>query len=127
MWLPQYRIARFIITRIVKLVGADVSLSLIFKSLLSSLPGLILSFGVLPVFGVLWRLGRYASNGVPFAMLPLHTLDVLNKYNPLIVKTVLDSISPYWDTCLFGIKGNKILFRTLTASPQAAGGGIIFS
>jgi len=109
IWVPQYRIARFVITRIVKFMGADASFHLIFKAIFLNLPSLIFTFGVIPVLRVIYQLSRYATKGIKFEDLPLNTALFLSKYNPIIIRTILDAISPYWNTCL----KNPVLFKSL--------------
>jgi hypothetical protein len=52
---------------------------------------------------------KYKLKDIKFEKIPLAMGLLLNRYNPIIVKTLLDAISPYWDTCL----KNPILFKIL--------------
>jgi hypothetical protein len=62
---------------------------------------------MIPVSIGLWHLYKFLKLGLKVKEFPLL---VINKLNPLFVKTLTETIDPYWDLCL---KTNKPLFINL--------------
>jgi hypothetical protein len=102
---PHFIIARFIIKNLIKFMGGDSTFLRIFKSLFSIVQPLILTAGVIPTMSVLLRLRSFLIKGLTISTLPL----LLNNYNPVVVRNILEVVSPDWDKCL----KNATLFKNL--------------
>lgn len=92
-------------------MGGDSTFIRIFKALFSIIPSLIMTVGVIPTMSVLLKLRTYLMRGITFPDLRL----LLNNYNPVVVRNILDVISPDWDKCLKNVTLFKNLFNVYLA------------
>jgi hypothetical protein len=106
IYLPKYRFAAIIMKKVVKFLGVDKAFYLIFKTIFAQIPMLMVSYGIIPVFKVLWQINKLILKEVKFSSI---SRALFENYNPVIVKTIMDALSPHWDICL----KNPTLFKTL--------------
>jgi hypothetical protein len=105
--MTPFILSRFILLKIIQFVKPDTVFHILFNNLFSSIPFLIRNLGMIPVSIGLWHLYKFLKLGLKVKEFPVL---VLNKLNPIFVKTITDNIFPYWDLCL---KTNTPLFTNL--------------
>jgi len=104
--MPHFIISRMIILKLIRFIKADTAFYTLFKSVFSFLPPLIKNVGIIPVAVAMWNISTFISKSLKLKDFPL---EVLNKLNPLVVKTIIEAIAPNWDTCI----KNSGLFKNL--------------
>lgn len=105
--MSHFILSRFILLKIIQFIKVDTVFHILFKSMFSNIPFLIRNLGIIPVTMGIWHLYKFLILGLKVKEFPLL---ILNKLNPIFVKTITESIAPYWDICL---KTNKPLFINL--------------
>ena len=105
--MTPFILSRFVLLKIIQFIKPDTVFHILFNNLFSSIPFLIRNIGMIPVSIGLWHLYKFLKLGLKVKEFPLL---VINKLNPLFVKTLTESINPYWDLCL---KTNTPLFINL--------------
>ena len=100
-------LSRFIVLKILKFFKADTAFLHIFKAIFSFLPPLIKNVGIIPVSIGVIHIHRFLRQGLTINKFPS---EILEKINPVVLKTLFEAISPHWDICL---KKNFPLFKNI--------------
>lgn len=97
-----------IILKLIKFIKADSAFYTLFRAIFTFLPTLIKNVGIVPVAYGIFNVYTFLNKGLKLKDFPQ---EVLNKLNPLVVKTILEAITPDWDSCIKKAPLFKNLFK----------------
>jgi len=106
--MSHFRIARFLVLQLIKFINADTAFYTLFKAIFSFIPGLVRNVGIIPVASGVLSLYSFLKKGLLLQKFPT---EVLDKLNPVVVKTLMEAISPHWNTCIKNTALFKNIFR----------------
>jgi hypothetical protein len=105
IFTPTYRIANFIVKRLISAFGLNIAFYKLFTSLFQISGNLILSVGIFPFIRVLFTIFKCIYNKNSLTVLT----NILQRYNPIIVSKILEIIQPFWNICI----KNHVAFKNL--------------
>jgi hypothetical protein len=106
IYLPTFKIANFIIKRLVQAFGLNVAFYKLFAALFQTSGTLILTVGVIPTFRVIFSIFKCVYKRSNLTVLT----NLLQRYNPIVVSKILEIIQPFWNICMKNPKAFKNLF-----------------
>jgi len=106
IYLPTFRIANFLIKRLVQAFRLNAVFYKLFASLFQTSGTLILTVGVIPTFRVIFSVFKCVYRRSSLTVLNT----ILQRYNPIVVSKILEIIQPVWNICMKNPKSFKNLF-----------------
>ena len=93
--MPHFIISRMIVLKLIKFIKADSAFYTLFRAIFTFLPTLIKNIGIVPVAYGIFNVYTFLNKGL--------------KLNPLLVKTILEAITPVPEAEIFVLKNLQYL------------------